>query len=598
MNGMKKLFFLAATICVSAAIASTAAFANGPLDTMSQDANQWVMPLGDYHGIRHSKLNQITTDNAAKLTVAWTMSTGTLRGQEGQPLVISDMLYFESSYPNFIYAVDLNNVGRIAWKFAPEQDKFAPSVACCDVVNRGLAYADGKILATTLDTHVYALDAKTGQVVWKAQNGDPEQGQTMTMAPLIVHDKVIVGISGGEYGVRGALTAYDLGTGKLAWRAYSVGPDDDIKFDPAKTIDGATQQPVGKDSSIKTWEGNEWTLGGGTTWGWYSYDSDLNLVYYGTGNPGTWNPSQRPGDNKWSTTIIARNPDTGVAAWAFQMTPHDAWDYDGINEGVLTETTVDGNTVPILTHFDRNGFAYVLDRRNGKLLRANKFDPSTNWAKEIDLKTGRPVLDLSKMTQADVNVKDICPASMGAKNHQPVSYDPNTKLFYVASNHICMDYQAFSVKYKGGFPYVGAILDMFPAEHGDVRGRLFAFDPISGDTKWAINDMFQDYSGPLTTDGGVLFAGTLDGWFRAVDEATGKVLYKFHAPSGIVGNPITYMHDGKQYVAVLTGVGGWAAIGLAEGLSKGSEGLGAVGLTRTLSDYTNLGGTLVVFSLN
>ena len=598
MNGMKKLFCLAATICASAAIVSTAAFASGPLDTMSQDANQWVMPLGDYHGIRHSKLNQITADNAAKLTVAWTMSTGTLRGQEGQPLVIANMLYFESSYPNFIYAVDLNNVGRIAWKFAPEQDKFAPSVACCDVVNRGLAYADGKILATTLDTHVYALDAKTGQVIWKAQNGDPEQGQTMTMAPLVVHDKVIVGISGGEYGVRGALTAYDLGSGKMAWRAYSVGPDEDIKFDPAKTIDGATQSPVGKDSSIKTWEGNEWTLGGGTTWGWYSYDSDLNLVYYGTGNPGTWNPSQRPGDNKWSTTIIARNPDTGVAAWAYQMTPHDAWDYDGINESVLTETAVDGNTVPILTHFDRNGFAYVLDRRNGKLLRANKFDPSTNWAKEIDLKTGRPVLDPAKMTQADVNVKDICPASMGAKNHQPVSYDPNTKLFYVASNHICMDYQAFSVKYKGGFPYVGAILNMFPAEHGDVRGRLFAFDPISGDTKWAISDMFQDYSGPLTTDGGVLFAGTLDGWFRAVDEATGKVLYKFHAPSGIIGNPITYMHDGKQYVAVLTGVGGWAAIGLAEGLSKGSEGLGAVGLTRTLSDYTNLGGTLVVFSLN
>ena len=318
------------------------------------------------------------------------MSTGTLRGQEGQPLVIGDMMYFESSYPNFIYAVDLDNVGRMVWKFAPEQDKFAPSVACCDVVNRGLAYADGKILATTLDTHVYALDAKTGQVIWKAQNGDPEQGQTMTMAPLVVHDKVIVGISGGEFGVRGSLTAYDLGSGKMAWRAYSVGPDEDIKFDPAKTIDGATQAPVGKDSSIKTWQGDEWKLGGGTTWGWYSYDPDLNLVYYGTGNPGTWNPTQRPGDNKWSTTIIARNPDTGVAAWAYQMTPHDAWDYDGINESVLTDTAVDGQTVPTLTHFDRNGFAYVLDRRNGKLLRANKFDPSTNWAKEIDLKTGPP----------------------------------------------------------------------------------------------------------------------------------------------------------------------------------------------------------------
>ncbi len=596
MKQMKKLFCLAATSVVRAF--RPPRWPAGRLDTLSQDANQWVMPLGDYHGIRHSKLNQITADNAAKLKVAWTMSTGTLRGQEGQPLVIGNMMYFESSYPNFVYAVDLDNIGRVAWKFSPEQDKFAPSVACCDVVNRGVAYADGKVIATTLDTTVYALDGKTGQVIWKVKNGDPEQGQTMTMAPLVVHDKVIVGISGGEYGVRGALTAYDLGTGKMAWRAYTVGPDEDIKFDPAKTIDGATQSPVGKDSSIKTWEGNEWTLGGGTTWGWYSYDPDLNLVYYGTGNPGTWNPSQRPGDNKWSTSIIARNPDTGVAAWAYQMTPHDAWDYDGINESVLTQTEVDGNTVPILTHFDRNGFAYVLDRRNGKLLRAHKFDPTVNWAKEIDLKTGRPVLEPSKMTQADVNVKDICPASMGAKNQQPISYDPNTKLFYVAANHICMDYQAFSVKYKGGFPYVGAILNMFPAEHGDVRGRLFAFDPISGDTKWANNDMFQDYSGPLTTDGGVLFTGTLDGWFRAVDEATGKVLYKFHVPSGIIGNPITYMHDGKQYVAVLTGVGGWAAIGLAEGLTKGSEGLGAVGLTRTLADYTNLGGTLVVFSLD
>jgi PQQ-dependent dehydrogenase (methanol/ethanol family) len=597
MNGMTRILCLAVAICVYVASVSTAARADGSIATMSEDANQWVMPLGNYQGIRHSKLKEITVDNAAKLRVAWTMSTGTLRGQEGQPLVIGKMMYFESSYPNFIYAVDLDNIGHMVWKFAPEQDKFAPSVACCDVVNRGLAYSDGKILATTLDTHVYALDAKTGEVIWKAQNGDPEQGQTMTMAPLVVHDKVIVGISGGEFGVRGALTAYDLNTGKMAWRAYSVGSDEDIRFDSAKTMDGATQAPVGKDSSLKTWQGDEWKLGGGTTWGWYSYDAELNLVYYGTGNPGTWNPTQRPGDNKWSTTIMARNPDTGVAAWAYQMTPHDAWDYDGINENILTNSTVDGQTVPTLTHFDRNGFAYVLNRRNGKLLRANKFDPSTNWAKEIDLKTGRPVLDPSKMTRADVNVKEICPAAMGAKNHQPVSYDPNTKLFYVASNHICMDYQAFSVKYKGGFPYVGAIVNMYAADHGDVRGRLFAFDAVSGDTKWVINDMFQDYSGPLTTDGGVLFNGTLDGWFRAVDESSGNVLYKFHAPSGIIGNPITYMHDGKQYVAVLTGVGGWAAIGLAQGLTKGSEGLGAVGLTHTLSDYTNLGGTLVVFSL-
>jgi PQQ-dependent dehydrogenase (methanol/ethanol family) len=563
----------------------------------SQESGDWTIPLGSYDANRHSALKQIDTTNAGKLRMAWSMSTGTLRGQEGQPLVIGNMMYFESSFPNYVYAVNLDDVGKIVWKFAPEQDKFAPSVACCDVVNRGVAYSNGKILAAALDTKLYALDAKTGQVLWTATNGDPKLGQTMTSAPLIVKDKVIVGIAGGEYGVRGYLTAYDVNSGKQVWRAYNVGPDQDILFDPQKTIDGATGQPVGENSSLKTWRGDEWKLGGGTTWGWYSYDPQLNLIYYGSGNPGTWNPTQRPGDNKWSTTILARNPDTGVAAWAYQMTPHDEWDYDGINESVLTDSTVDGQTVPTVTHFDRNGFAYVLDRRNGKLLKANKFDPSTNWAKEIDLKTGRPVLDPAKETHEDVNVKDICPAAQGAKNHQPASYDPKTKLFYVGTNHICMDYQAFGVKYKSGFPYVGAILSMFPADHGNVRGRLIAFDSISGQTKWSVDDMFQVYSGPLTTDGGVLFYGTLDGWFKAADEGTGKELYKFHAPSGIIGNPITYTYKDKQYVAVLSGVGGWAAIGLAEGLTKGTEGLGAVGLTTSLADYTNLGGALLVFSL-
>jgi lanthanide-dependent methanol dehydrogenase len=592
-----ELLNLRMALRVAAALIPMIAAGNQELEKTSQDPNQWVLPLGNYAGLRHSKLSQITPANAAKLKVAWTMSTGTLRGQEGQPLIVGNMLYFESSYPNFVYAVNLDNVGQIIWKFSPEQDKFAPSVACCDVVNKGVAYADGKILVTTLDTHVYALDAKTGKVVWSAQNGDPEMGQTMTIAPLVVHDKVIVGISGGEYGVRGHLTAYDLKTGKRVWRAESVGPDSDILFDPAKTIDGATQQPVGKDSSLKTWNQDEWKLGGGTTWGWYTYDPQLNLIYYGSGNPGTWNPTQRPGDNRWSTTLFARNPDTGIAAWAYQMTPHDAWDFDGINESVLTDSVVNGNTIPTLTHFDRNGFAYVLDRRNGKLVAAHKFDSSVNWANEIDLKTGRPILNPSKVTKEGVNVKDICPAAQGAKNHQPASYDPKTKLFYVGTNHICMDYQAFSVKYRGGFPYVGATLSMFPADHGNTRGRLIAFNPVSGETKWAVNEAFQVYSGPLTTDSGVLFYGTLDGWFKAADQATGKTLYQFHAPSGIIGNPIAYTYKGKEYVAVLSGVGGWAAIGLAEGLTKGTEGLGAVGLTTSLSDYTNLGGTLVVFSL-
>lgn len=599
MKWAKRNYMTWLAICLGFGSISPLAYAQAdkPLDEMSRDASQWVIPLGNYYATRHSTLKQINNENVAKLKVAWTMSTGALRGHEGQPLVIGDMMYLESAYPNHVYAVNLNNIGRIVWKFTPEQDKFAPSVACCDVVNRGLAYADGKIIVTALDTKLYALDAKTGEVIWSAQNGDPKLGQTMTDAPLVVKDKVIVGISGGEFGVRGYLTAYDLKTGKQVWRAYSVGPDQEILFDPERTIDAPTQQPVGENSSLKTWTGEEWKLGGGTTWGWYSYDPRLNLVYYGSGNPGTWNPDQRPGDNKWSTSIFARDADTGIARWVYQMTPHDEWDYDGINEMVLTDSLLSGATIPTLTHFDRNGFAYVLDRRSGKLLSAHKFDPSVNWAKEIDMKTGRPVLDPNKETKSDVNVKEICPAAQGAKNMQPVSYDQRTKLFYAATNHICMDYQAFSVKYRSGFPYVGAVVSMYPADHGDVRGRVIAFDALTGETKWTVNDIFQDYSGTLTTDGNIVFYGTLDGWFRAVGESNGKILYQFHAPSGIISNPITYMHDGKQYVAVLSGVGGWAAIGLAEGMTKGTEGLGAVGLTRSLAEYTNLGGTLLVFSL-
>lgn len=579
-------------------LTATGAMANDELMQMAKDHNQWVMPSGDYTAQRYSSLDQITADNVKKLHVAWTMSSGSLRGHEGQPLVIGNMMYFESSYPNHVYAVSLDDPGKIVWSFTPDQNKFAPSVACCDVVNRGPAYGKGMIFANALDGVMYALDAKTGAVKWKAQNADPMLGQTMTMAPLVVKDKVITGVSGAEYGVHGYITAYDIDTGKQAWRAYSTGPDDQIMFDPRKTIDGATQKPVGKDSSLKSWKGDQWKLGGGTTWGWYTYDPKLNLLYYGTGNPGTWNPTQRPGDNKYSMSVIARDPDTGEAKWVFQMTPHDGWDYDGVNESILSDSKVDGKTIPTLTHFDRNGFAYVWNRANGKLIAAHKFDPAVNWASGIDMKTGRPMVAADKMTKEGVNVKNICPSSQGSKDQQPASYDPNTGLFYVPTNHVCMDYQAFNVKYKAGFPFVGALVNMYPADHGDVGGRFIAFDPISGDTKWAINDRFQDWSGVLTTKGGIAFYGTLTGWFRAVDIHTGKVLWQFKTPSGIIGNPITYTHNGKQYVAILSGVGGWAAIGLSNNLTKASEGLGAVGATATLGDYTNLGGTLMVFALD
>ena len=558
------------------------------LAEMAQDSGQWVMPSQNYAATRHSALNEIKTSNVGSLKVAWTMSTGATRGHEGQPLVIGDTLYFESAYPNHVYAVDLNDY-HIKWQYTPKQDSFAVSVACCDLVNRGVGYGDGKIIVNALDGQVIALDINTGKPVWTVHNSDPAMGQTLTAAPLIIKEKnVIVGVSGGEFGVRGYLTAYDIKTGKRVWRAYSEGPDSDTRI--GSDFTGP------KNAGVSTWNGEQWKVGGGTTWGWYSYDPKLNYIYYGTGNPGTWNPTQRPGDNKWSMTIFARDADTGMAKWGYQMTPHDAWDYDGVNEMILVDLNMNGQTIPALVHFDRNGFAYELDRRNGKLLLAKKFDPSVNWATHVDMTTLRPVVDPRYMTKAGTNVQGICPAAMGSKDQQPASYDEESGYFIVPTNHNCMDYKAFAVKYKSGFPFVGAIVKMYPGP-GGYRGAVIAWDPIKGEIVWSNHERFPAWGGTLTTKGGVAFYGTMDGWFKAVDSKTGKELWKFHTPSGIIGNPIAYTHNGKQYVAILSGVGGWAALGMAAGLTEPTAGLGAVNAAQDLKNYTQLGGDLVVFSL-
>lgn len=572
------------------------------LEEMAQNADNWVMPSGDYANWRYSKLDQINASNAKDLQPAWTMSTGVLRGHEGQPLVIGNLMYFETPYPNDVYAVDLSDPDhKVAWEFTPPADPNAPPVACCDVVNRGPGYYPGnggEVIMAALDGMIYALNAKTGAVDWKFKNADPKLGQTVTAAPQVFKDVVMVGVSGGEYGVNGYITALDAKTGKMLWRGYSNGPDKMTLMNQGgeQTINGATQQPVGPDSSLKTWKGDEWKVGGGTTWGWYSYDPKLDLLYYGSGNPGTWNPSQRPGLNRWSMSIWARNLQTGAVKWVYQMTPHDGWDYDGVNEMVLFDAHVDGKSLPALAHFDRNGFSFVLDRVDGKPLAIHKYDPSVNWATGYDMKTGMPNVDPKYMTKEGVNVTGICPASQGDKDEQPVSYDPQTGMFYAPLNHLCMSYQAFKVKYLAGFPFVGAIVNMVPGP-GGYRGRYIAYDAVTGKTEWQIHDTFQDWGGSLTTAGGVAFYGTLKGDFRVVDVKSGKILYSFHCPSGIIGNPITYMHDGRQYVAVLTGVGGWAAIGMTNNLHKASAGLGAVGLNASLNQYTQLGGTLMVFAL-
>jgi len=593
------------TTCLGAvaALAAGAAQANDELIKMSQNPKEWVMSTGNYANHRYSQLKQITADNVGKLQVAWTFSTGVLRGHEGGPLIIGDVMYVHGPFPNPVYALDLKNESKIIWKYEPKQDPNVIPVMCCDTVNRGLAYADGKIFLHQADTTLVALDAKDGKVVWQMKNGDPSKGETGTSAPMVVKDKILVGISGGEFGVHCHVTAYDLKSGRRVWRGFSQGPDDQLLVDPEKTTE--LGKPIGKDSSLKTWQGDQWKTGGGCTWGWLSYDPQLNLVYYGSGNPSTWNPKQRPGDNKWSMTIWARDADSGMTRWVYQMTPHDEWDYDGVNEMILSDLNIGGTNRRTLVHFDRNGFAYTLDRTNGELLVAEKYDPTVNWATKVDMdknsKTyGRPLVVPQYSTEQngqDVNSKGICPAALGTKDQQPAAFSPDTGLFYVPTNQVCMDYEPFRVSYTAGQPYVGATLSMYPPPGKTNMGNFIAWDARTGKIVWSLPEQFSVWSGALATAGGVVFYGTLEGYLKAVDAKTGKELYKFKTPSGIIGNVTTYEQGGKQYIAILSGVGGWAGIGLAAGLTDPTAGLGAVGGYAALRNYTSLGGQLTVFAL-
>src|ERR1700693_4426372 len=616
------------TTCVGAwaVFAAGGANANDELIKMSQNPKDWVMPTGDYFNQRYSKLKQINSGNVGKLQVAWTFSTGVLRGHEGAPRVIGNVMYVHTPFPNPVYALDLNNDGKILWKYTPKQDPNVIPVMCCDTVNRGLSYGDGKIFLHQADTTLVALDAKTGQVVWSVKNGDPSKGETGTSAPMVIKDKVIVGISGGEFGVRGSVTAYNIKDGKRVWRGYSMGPDSDTLMDPVKTTH--LGKPVGKDSGIDTWQGEQWKIGGGPTWGWYSYDPELNLMYYGSGNPSTWNPKQRPGDNRWSMAIWARDVDTGQTKWVYQMTPHDEWDYDGVNEMILADQQIGGQARKTLVHFDRNGLGYTLDRVTGELLVAEKYDPKVNWTTGVDMNKssptyGRPAVVAQYSTEhngEDVNSKNICPAALGTKDEQPAAYSPDTGLFYVPANHVCMDYEPFRIRYAAGQPYVGAVLSMYPPQGETNMGNFIAWDAKTGKIVWSDKEQFSVWSGALATAGNVVFYGTLEGYLKAVDAKTGKELYKFKTPSGIIGNVMTYEHGGKQYVAVLSGVGGWAGIGLAAGLLQpenaaawhdavdqgklptkdktvDTAGLGAVGGYAGLASYTSLGGALTVFAM-
>jgi PQQ-dependent dehydrogenase (methanol/ethanol family) len=551
----------------------------------------------DYANLRYSELDQITPENIKNLHVAFTFSTGVTQGHEAAPLVVDNTMYIVTPYPNYLYALDLTQPGApLKWKYAPKPAAAAQGVACCDQVNRGAAYASGRIFYNTLDGHTVAVDVQTGKELWKTKLGDINKGETITMAPLVVKDKVLVGNSGGEMGVRGWLTALSTDNGQIAWKAYNTGPDTDVLIGPHFKPFYAQDQ--GHDLGVSTWPPDAWQTGGGTVWGWISYDPELNLIYHGTANPGPWSSEQRPGDNKWTCGIFARNPDNGEAHWFYQWSPHDLHDYDGINESLLLDMPVHGQMRKVLVRPERNGYVYVLDRATGEVLSATPYVHITS-TQGVDLQSGRLIYADDKQPEIGKVVRDICPAAPGAKDWSPSAFSPQTGFLYLPHNNLCMDSEEVEVSYIAGTPFVGANVKMY-AGPGGHRGEFTAWDPIAAKSVWSIKEKFPVWSGAVATAGGVVFYGTMDGWFKAVQARTGEELWRFKAGSGIIGQPVTYRGpDGKQYVAVLAGVGGWSGAIVAAGLDPrdGTAALGFVNAMTDLPAHTAKGGMLYVFAL-
>jgi lanthanide-dependent methanol dehydrogenase len=557
---------------------------------------QWLMAAKDYANTRYSALDQINTGNVANLKEAWSFSTGATNGHEAAPLVVGDTMYVVTPFPNMLYALDLQNGGTLKWSYDPKAAPAAKGVACCDVVNRGAAYWNGRIYYNTLDAHTVAVDAATGKEVWKTKLGEFTNGETITMAPVVVKNKVLVGNSGGEMGVRGWLTALDAGSGKIVWRAYSTGPDNEVLIGPGFKPFYAMDR--GQNLGVTSWPPDQWKIGGGGVWGWISYDPEANLIYHGTGNPGPWNPDIRPGDNKWTCGLFARDADTGEAKWFYQWSPHDVHDWDGINEQILLDLDLNGSKRKVLVRAERNGYVYVMDRLTGQVLSATPFAHITT-TKGVDLKTGRLQYIAEKAPGTGRIVRDICPFSAGAKDWQPTAFSPKTGLIYIPHNNMCEDTEGTEVSYIAGTPYVGTHVRMY-AGPGGHRGEYTAWDPVAAKPVFKIKERFPVWSGTVATAGDVTFYGTMDGWFKAIHARTGQVLWQHKVGSGIIGQPITYKGpDGKQYVAILAGVGGWAGAIVAGGYDPrdATAGLGFVQPMADLPNYTTKGGILYVFAL-
>jgi PQQ-dependent dehydrogenase (methanol/ethanol family) len=587
----------ASALLLCAAPASAQPHAISAQSAAPVDNGNWEMPGKNYAATRFSAMRQITPANIGKLGLVFTFSTATTHGYEAPPLVVGGTMYLITPFPNYLYALDLTKPGApTKWVFKPKPLAASQGVACCDVVNRGAVYDNGKIFFNTLDGQTIAVDANSGAQVWRTRLGNIQKGETITMAPLVAGGKVLVGNSGGEMGVRGWLAALDESSGKVAWKAFNTGPDKDVLIGPRFHPFYAMDQ--GKDLGVKSWPPEQWKIGGATVWGWVSYDPALGLIYYGTSNPGPWNPGQRPGDNKWSTGIFARDVNTGQAVWYYQASPHDLFDHDDVNEIILADIPWGNGRRPVIFHPGRNGYFYVIDRRTGQVLSATPYG-YINSSKGVDLKTGRLIPAADKEPKQGRVTRDICPAAPGAKDWNPAAFSPATGLVYIPHINLCMDEGNMEANYISGTPYVGADVKMYAGPGGN-RGVFTAWDPLRRKAVWEIKEDLPLWSPALATNGGVVFYGTMDGWFKAVDALNGKLLWKFKAGSGIIGQPISYRGpDGRQYIAVVAGVGGWAGAIVAGKLDPRdpTAALGFVNATKDLPQKTTAGGILYVFAL-
>lgn len=567
VTGPTARFRVMATLIMS--LLSVVVFAKDPprrLENAASEPANWLTHGGTYLEQRHSPLNAINDGNVSKLRLAWFHDLDTSRGQEATPLVVDGTLYTSTAWSKVV-AVDAAT-GKLRWNFDPQVPGDTGPKACCDVVNRGVAYHDGRIFVGTLDGRLIALDAKSGRVKWTVVTVDPKSDYTITGAPRIVKGNVVIGNGGAELGVRGFVTAYDTRTGRQVWRFYTVPGD------PQRGEDGAASDDALRNIARPTWFGDRyWRDGaGGTVWDAIVYDAELDQLYIGVGNGSPWNHrirSEGRGDNLFLSSIVALNPDTGRYLWHYQETPADTWDFTATQQMTLAELTIDGESRKVILHAPKSGFFYVIDRRGGKLLSAEKFAP-VNWATHVDLATGRPV-EAPNARFANGPFFATSGAS-GAHNWQAMAFSPRTGLVYLPAQMIPFLYiEDSKYRYTRGLWNLGVDMMAVPLPSTDadrkamtelLQGWLLAWDPVAGKEVWR-----HQYKGPwnggvLSTAGDLVFQGDADGRFSAFTARDGHKLWGFDAQTAIIAAPISYSVRGKQFVAVLAGNGGGVPLAL------------------------------------